>query len=256
MSTLIFDIETGPLPRTDLAEIVPTFEAPSNWKDPEKIRACIAEKEAAWFQSAALSAVTGRVLAIGWLDPYADEHGFFASGHEAADLTEFWSFIAPSGFLNGDLVGFNSNRFDLPFLMRRSWRLGVPVPAQLLGGRYLPRECIDISDTWRCGVREDSISLDNLARFLGVGRKNGDGADFASLCDMNRAAALDYLANDLRLTLRCAIALGLIAPPSAGQTALRFAPLGPLPSAEMRTQRRNATCGQHASDRSTTTTNA
>ena len=39
MSTFIFDIETGPRSRAELAECVPTFEAPSNWKDPEKIRA-------------------------------------------------------------------------------------------------------------------------------------------------------------------------------------------------------------------------
>ncbi|MGH8018768.1 MAG: hypothetical protein ACREIA_10825 [Opitutaceae bacterium] len=85
-------------------------------------------------------------------------------------------------------------------------------------------------------MREDSISLDNLARFLSVGRKNGHGAGFASLWAMNRAAALDYLANDLRLTLRCAIALGLIAPPSAGQTALRFPPHSPVPTANPRTR--------------------
>ena len=47
MSTYIFDIETGPRSRAELAECVPTFEAPANWKDPEKIRAYVAEKEAA-----------------------------------------------------------------------------------------------------------------------------------------------------------------------------------------------------------------
>jgi hypothetical protein len=230
VSAIVFDIETAPLPRADLAECVPTFEAPSNWKDPEKIRAHVAEKEASWHQSAALSAVTGRVLAIGWLDAYHGDLGFFASGDEAADLATFWALVAPSGYLSADLVGFNSNRFDLPFLIRRSWRLGVPVPTQFLGGRYLPRECIDIMDTWRCGVREDSIGLDALARFLGVGRKTGDGADFVSLWDMNREAALDYLANDLRLTLRCAHALGLITPPDTAQASLGFGPTQPVPS--------------------------
>ena len=57
MSNYIFDIETGPRSRAELAECVPTFEAPSNWKDSEKIRAYVAEKEAEWFQSAALSAL-------------------------------------------------------------------------------------------------------------------------------------------------------------------------------------------------------
>lgn len=212
MSAIIFDIETGPRSRAELAEIVPTFEAPANWKDPEKIRAHVAEKEADWFQSAALSAVTGRVLAIGHLDTATGECGFLASGDEAADLAAFWRFVTSFGALRAQLVGFNSNRFDLPFLIRRSWLLGVPVPAPLTAGRFLPFDCVDILDTWRCGVREDSISLDSLARFLGVGRKTGSGADFATLWSTSPEAALQYLANDLHLTRRCAEALRLITP--------------------------------------------
>jgi len=210
MSAIVFDIETGPRSRAELSEIAPTFEAPANWKDPEKIRACIAEKEADWFQSAALSAVTGRVLAIGYLDAATEELGFFATGDEAADLAAFWRLVAPAGYLPAPIVGFNSNRFDLPFLIRRSWRLGVPVPSAFTRGRFLPSECVDILDTWKCGVREDSISLDTLARYLGVGRKTGSGADFAGLWATDPSGALACLANDLRLTRRCAEALCLI----------------------------------------------
>lgn len=210
MSTFVFDIETGPRSRAELAECVPTFEAPSNWKDPEKIALCIAQKEAEWFQSAALSALTGRVLAIGYLDANTDELGYFATGDEAADIAAFWRLVAPSGYLVADLVGFGSNRFDLPFLIRRSWCLGVAVPRELVSGRWLPSHCIDVLETWRCGVREDCVSLDRLAQFLGVGRKNGSGADFASLWATDPSGALAYLANDLRLTRRCAVALGLL----------------------------------------------
>ena len=212
MSAIVFDIETGPRSRAELAECVPTFEAPSNWKDPEKIRAHVAEKEADWFQSAALSALTGRVLAIGYLDAATDELGFFATGDEAADLAAFWRLIAPDGYLHTRLVGFCSNRFDLPFLIRRSWHLRVPVPSELISGRWLPARCLDVLEYWRCGVREDSVSLDRLAQFLGVGRKNGSGADFAALWATDPSGALAYLANDLRLTRHCAEALGLIAP--------------------------------------------
>jgi hypothetical protein len=230
VSAYVFDIETGPLPRADIAELMPTFEAPSTWKDPEKIRLYLAEKEATWYQSAALSAVTGRVLAIGILDAYRGDLSYFATGHEASDLQAFWAFVAPGGYLAADLIGFNSNRFDLPFLIRRSWRLGIAVPPQFLAGRYLPNECVDVMDTWRCGVRDDSISLDTLARFLGVGRKSGDGADFAALWSMDRQAALAYLGNDLCLTLRCALALGLVAPPDGAQRTLDLTPVAPSPA--------------------------
>jgi hypothetical protein len=214
MSAIVFDIETGPRPRADLAECVPTFEAPSNWKDPEKIATHIALKEAEWFQSAALSALTGRVLAIGYLDATTDELGYFATGDEAADLRAFWRLVAPHGYLASSLVGFGSNRFDLPFLIRRSWHLGVTVPRDLLSGRWLPSQCLDVLETWRCGVREDFVSLDRLAQFLGCGRKSGSGADFASLWTTDPSGALAYLANDLRLTRRCAAVLGLVPAPS------------------------------------------
>jgi hypothetical protein len=217
MSTYIFDIETGPRSRAELAECVPHFDAPANWKDPEKIRAYVAEKEAEWFQSGALSALTGRVLAIGYTNEATGEIGFFASNNEAADIAAFWQLIAPTGYLQAELIGFNSNRFDLPFLIRRSWHLRVSVPTELVSGRFLPSQCRDLLDCWRCGNREDSVSLDRLAQFLGVGRKTGHGADFASQWATDPAGALDYLANDLRLTRRCAVALGLLAQPSASQ---------------------------------------
>lgn len=212
MSTLIFDIETGALPRAEIAHLAPVFEAPGNYKDLEKIAAYIHGKEAEWYQSAALSALSGRVLAIGILDAHRPEESqFFASGNEAQDLIDFWSYIATEGgYLKVDLVGFNSNSFDLPFLIRRSWALGIRPPRELTQTRYLPSNCRDILDIWRCGNREDRVSLDRLAKFLGVGAKTGNGADFASLWSTDPVSALAYLENDLRLTLACAEKLNAV----------------------------------------------
>jgi hypothetical protein len=209
MNSIIFDIETGPLSRASIAEMMPAFEAPSNWKDPEKIRSYIETKEADWYQQAALSATTGRVLAIG----YAEEGGEFhalASGDEAENIAAFWDLITHYGAITHRLIGFNSNSFDLPFLIRRSWKLGIRPPITLMSGRYLNQNCVDLLDLWRCGNREDRISLDKMARFLGVGGKNGNGADFASLFSMNPEAALHYLENDVLLTRRCAQVLGAL----------------------------------------------
>ena len=61
----IFDIETGPLPVAQLVDLMPEFEAPKNFKDPEKIEANLKQQEARWIEKAALSATTGQVLAIG-----------------------------------------------------------------------------------------------------------------------------------------------------------------------------------------------
>lgn len=202
---ILFDIETGPRPREDIADLCPAFEAPSNYKDAEKIAAYLAEKREAWFADAALSALTGRVLAIGYLDTTTEQTGTFATSDEAADIEAFWAISSGQ-----DLLGFNSNAFDLPFLIRRSWALGITPPLDLGRGRYLPPRCIDILDSWRCGVREDRASLDKIARYLGLGAKTGHGADFARLWAEDRPAALSYLANDIRLTRAVATRLGLI----------------------------------------------
>jgi len=58
----------------------------------------------------------------------------------------------------------------------------------------------DLLALWQCGDRAESISLDRLARVLGLPGKTGSGADFARLFGENRPAALAYLENDLKLT--------------------------------------------------------
>ena len=63
--TIVLDIETAPLPESELAPLMPEFSAPSTWKDPEKIKAAIETKRAEWLESCALDALTCRVLAIG-----------------------------------------------------------------------------------------------------------------------------------------------------------------------------------------------
>ena len=204
MSNYIFDIETGPRSRAELAECVPTFEAPSNWKDSEKIRAYVAEKEAEWFQSAALSALTGRVLAIGYLDAVTDELGYFASGDEAADLAAFWQLVAPTGYLNSDLIGFSSNRFDLPFLIKRSWKHRITPPYWLRQCRYWNDLVVDLREVWQLGDSRAHGSLGAISRHLGLGDKAGSGAEFSLLWNTDRQAAIDYCLRDVQLTQQVA----------------------------------------------------
>src|SRR5688572_8585619 len=64
---ITFDIETAPLPDEQIAPFVPEFSAPSNYKDPEKIKAYIEGEKVKWLEQAALSPLTGRVVAIGIL---------------------------------------------------------------------------------------------------------------------------------------------------------------------------------------------
>lgn len=203
-TTIIFDIESGPLPEDQIRPLMPPFEAPGNIKDPEKIAAAIKAKQDKWIEQAALSAITGKVLCVGVLiGPEFRDLGARTPNDEKALLEAFW-LMARTAVFNGDyLVGFCCKMFDLPFLVRRSWALGVQVPPNIWDGRYFSDHFIDIAEKWECGVRGcDHISLDQLSKFLGVGQKNGEGKDFAALWESDRQAALAYLQNDLQLTKR------------------------------------------------------
>ena len=216
MQTIFYDIETGALPETELAALLPPFDPAEvktgNLKDPDKVAAKLAEAEANhrrdFLETAALDPLTGRVVAIGLL--YPDSGEFVVIGHddESATLREFWETTKGEMGRINEMVGFSSNAFDLPFLIRRSWRHRVPVPFGIRRGRYWSDEMVDLRDAWQLGDRQARGSLDTIAKHLGVGAKNGNGADFAKLWLSDRAKATEYLRNDVKLTARIAEALG------------------------------------------------
>lgn len=221
METNVFDIETGSLPESELAALMPPFDPAEvktgNIKDPEKIAAKLAEAEANhrrdFIERAALDPLTGRVVAIGVITFSGNSNAglFTIFGHddEARTLRDFWELTrGEMGRLN-TLIGFNIFNFDLPFLIRRSWKHGVPVPFGIRRGRYWGDQIIDLRDCWQLGDRQARGSLDSISRHLGVGAKNGDGKAFAELWQTDRKQAEAYLRNDLELTVKVAHALNI-----------------------------------------------
>ena len=231
MQTIVFDLETGPLAESELSALLPPFDPAEvktgNLKDPAKIAEKIAEAEANhrrdFIERAALDPLTGRVVAIGVLlaechheditASLAKRGKFFIIGHddEARTLREFWEIArGEMGRLN-PMIGFNIFNFDLPFLIRRSWKHRVPVPFGIRRGRYWGDQLVDLRDAWQLGDRQARGSLDSIARHLGVGAKNGDGKAFAELWQSDRQKAEAYLRNDIDLTAKVADALGVVA---------------------------------------------
>lgn len=210
-SRIVFDIETGPAPDDVIDSQMPEFEAPSNYKDPIKIEQALENKRSAFRERAALSPLTGEVLAIGaWIDGnYCSAiRGMRGIESEADVLAWFWGRVQPTTIL----IGFNSNRFDLPFLLKRSWACGV---SSNLGGcrvnpsgRFDQRSCIDLMEFWQFGDRQNFISLDAVARFLGVGSKTGDGELFHKTLKAFPDEAEEYLRNDVLLTFLVAQRMG------------------------------------------------
>lgn len=205
---LILDIETEPLPEAELRPFLPKIEPPSNYKDAAKIEAYIAEKQAEAIERAALSVLTGRVLAVGLKDGPYDIKTW--EGSESGAIGTFWDYWR--GCCDR-IIGHNIKGFDLPFLIRRSYALGISVPSDVMEGRHFNRRVVDTMELWDLGTRE-RISLDNFARFLGVGSKPDgvSGKDFARLYHdpATRDKALEYLRNDLVLTEAVAKRMGII----------------------------------------------
>lgn len=254
---LVWDIETGPLDVETVKKFASKFQPPPHPGEfdpasvkvgnlgPEKAAAKIADAKqahtaalasysvtvkhaeadhlAAALEHAPLSPVTGQVLAIGCCS--ATTKNTVVIG-EADGMTEpeilgkFWGLYRSMREQKRRMVGVNIFGFDLPFLARRSWILGVVIPKGVRDGRYWDRLFVDLRDEWLLGQRwgDCESSLDHMARALGVGAKADaegcDGATFHKLWNagdkQSRATALNYLRNDLEMTRKVAERLGVV----------------------------------------------
>ncbi len=256
---LIFDIETGPLPEQQLREICPPFVAPphpgefdpasvkyGNLKDQAKrdakleecreahakavadydtnVEAARAAHFAEFIDKAALSPMTGEVVAIGYQSDKGaaiDGVGVFPGDDadeivtEAAVLENFWQRYSLVQQQSRRMVGWNINGFDLNFIWMRSIKLGVEIPTSAWNfrGRWFnwdERAFFDLMLVFSCGGK--FVKLDDACQFLGCGGKNGEGRDFARLwhgTQEERSQAESYLLNDLAMTAAVAKRLGI-----------------------------------------------
>ena len=210
--TIILDIETMPAPVESIIQVCPKFDAPANYKDQEKIEAYKREQFLKWLERAALDASTGRIAAIGMLemDSAPREILLFhdTDGGEAGMLDQAWKLIDQA-----HLVTFNGFRFDLPYMFRRSWAAKVNPPTdRVVHGRLSnDPDHTDLMQAYGLGVSGEMHSLDTVAKCLGAGQKSGRGDMFHKLYnDPNtRESAVNYLRNDLALTLAVARAMSI-----------------------------------------------
>lgn len=254
-----FDIETGPLPEDQLRRVMPEFVPPpppgpfdpaaiktGNLKDPVKIREKIEaareahqlefssyganveaarEKHFADFRDgAALDAATGWVVAVGMIDEYG-EPVFFGQGNgrdEENVLEIFWGYVSRAIRDCIPMVGHNIHGFDLPFLVQRSWLLGVPIPAGVMTGGNGSRKFwnplfIDTMKEWTLFAPGGRIKLDTLSKAFGLaGKTTGpcEGKNFHEFWfsddPAKRLQAIDYLTADISLPLEIARRMGVV----------------------------------------------
>ena len=231
---VFYDIETGPRPEDELRQLFRektleefTATCDKRWK-PDTVAAKYKEyREKAWGEfvgKAALSPVTGRVLLIGVI-----KDGHFvgiSDDNEANSLGLFWAKVDEWLGNKLPIIGHNSNSFDLPFLIRRSWLLGVDVPREIRQGRHWHPLFRDTMEYWNCGAK-GYVSLNSLGEAFGVGQKTEGihGKDFhrwwfgemewnpttgAGTPAEQREKALEYAEQDVQLTAAVAAKMGMV----------------------------------------------
>lgn len=217
MNNFVWDIETVPLGGDDLEAAIPPFDPnlikTGNLgadKAREKIEKLRKEHLERFFRRAALSPLSGQIAAIGVTGP-SEMDQTLIFGDEGEIIREWFGLFSSNLPGCAHWIGFNIANFDIPFICRRAWHLGIPVPAGITHGRYLSACFTDLFDVWRLTeYRPELISLSELARFLGLPAKEADGAQFGELLRYDPGKARAYLANDLRLTWRIAGLLGVM----------------------------------------------
>jgi len=216
-----FDIETGPQDDEALRALYtePTFEefaesCDKRWK-PETVTAKYEESKGKGFEAfrdkAALSPLTGRIVAIGMLvlpavDPFIAGSNVVCDATEKPILVDFWKQVQDWLDKKLTIVGHNIFSFDLPFLTMRSRFHSVDIPVDVVrfGGRYPSwnSRFVDTMQVVAFGDNHRFTKLDALAKFFGVGAKTEgvSGKDFAKLWTEDHARACEYLTNDVKIT--------------------------------------------------------
>lgn len=237
---LVWDIETEPLEESRLREIYqpldeskikdlvtgefdPSTVKTGNMKDAskiaEKIDAARAAHESAvarsgeiiseakanhWAEfvaSSTLSAVTSKVLCIGYHSPQKGKSQIHGDVSERQIIETFWKQFASCQTEGRSMIGVNIHNFDLPYMVRRSWMLGIDVPDDAMEmGRYWNRTFVDLSQVWLAGQRfgSEPANFETLAKAFGTAGKNGEnGADFWKLWRSDRERAVAYLLSDI-----------------------------------------------------------
>ena len=208
----ILYIETLAQPESVIRAKLPPFDPAKVklgvLKDPDKIRAKLAEAEAEHgndeVANAALHATTGTLAIVGF------RHGEKVTQYHIGDMTEAAiieaSFAEILRALDKGIViaGYFVKGFDLPFIVGRAWALGIKVPSRVFNAikpRYPWSESIVcLQEVWLAGSGAQfgtRASLATVLRELGLPPKSGTGADFGALWASDPNAALQYNADDL-----------------------------------------------------------
>ncbi len=119
---------------------------------------------------------------------------------------------ALSALSDGEFCAWNQ-AFDLRMIIQRAWLLGVSVPRSIYNplARYpIPERFVCLMEKWGVNRGASYSKLQNVAKALGLEGKTGDGKDFGKLWAEDPVKALEYNAQDLKLTQAVAARMGVL----------------------------------------------
>ena len=207
---LFLDIETLPPVETVQEQIAADILATTSHEpvDHEALEAMAAES----YRNLALTGEQGRVLTIGMIleeDAEVVYHGVLGLDREslqfhldeARTIRSFWRIIRNFNLRADQIIGHNVLDFDLPFLQKRSVIHQIRPSIEIPFRRY---QRFPIYDTmWEWTSWRNKISLDHLARALGVSSSKGQGIDGSQIYDAWRAGRHQEIASYCMRDVEC-----------------------------------------------------
>jgi len=202
-----FDLETKPDTQAvrEIYPYDPSKVAYGNAKSEEARAKKEKEHKENWFpkleEKAALDPLTAEIVALGFYDGKEFD---IIHGCELDIINFFWEKFLD--FNHQWLAGWNCEGFDLPMIIKRSYILGVSVPANVFSsGRYFNPIFMDLMKKWCCYQYNEYAKLETVAKALNVNqpRKHAvHGKDFWKILETDQDRALSYLEDDLIETYR------------------------------------------------------
>jgi 3'-5' exonuclease len=163
----------------------------------------------------ALNGDFGRILCVGYIDEqpngnveygvigWDDENQRF-SNDEQSILIEFWERLRTFRPGRDQIVGHNIFDFDLKFIYKRSIVNRVRPTVDLSFARYRSQPIFDTMCEWEKWSYGNRISLDRLAKVLGLPSSKADGVDGSKVHELFKLgqyrAIMDYCLRDVELT--------------------------------------------------------
>jgi predicted PolB exonuclease-like 3'-5' exonuclease len=190
----------------------------ANLKDPAKIAASIAERDAERREKMGLDWNLARIIALGWTRNGTDSQvaTFKTEDEEWLGITAFWAAYKNEDKHGPRLCGFNCYQFDINFLIQRSRYLGITLPP-VDRRKYDNRDMVDLFqlltfDNPQGVTSVMSRSLRSFARRFGIQVDDTvTGADIAALVEAGDWAAVEkHCAADVATTYALAKRMGIL----------------------------------------------